>query len=88
MDRTPSFPTAKDLSALQQNDANAALAELRRLVRAGLADVYTRPFTPVGERPRWNIWLDRRVWPAGDQRVELTGVGLSPPQATRLQPQW
>jgi hypothetical protein len=78
VNRTPSsspsfspFPTAEDLSGLRQEDATAALDELRRLVCSHLADVYTRPFTPVGKRHRWNIWFDRRVRHVGDQRVEL-----------------
>lgn len=68
---SPSFPTVEDLPGQRQEDATAAIAELRRLVRSHFADVYTRPFTPVGERPRWNIWFDRRVRSFGEQRVEL-----------------
>ena len=67
----PPFPVAEDLPGLRQDDAIAALAELRRLVRSGLADVYTRPYTLAGERPRWNIWFDRRIRPFGDQRMDL-----------------
>ena len=36
--------------------AEAALALLRLLVAQDQASVYTRPYTPEGERPRWNVW--------------------------------
>ncbi len=65
------FPSPRDLPRLSQQDAKVALAELQRLVRAGLADVYRRPYTPKGERPRWNIWFSRRACPYGEQRAEL-----------------
>jgi hypothetical protein len=35
-----------------------------------VADVYTQPFTPPGERPRWNVWLGHQIKPGGE-RVEL-----------------
>ena len=35
---------------------DAALALLPLLVAQDQATVYTRPYTPEGERPRWNVW--------------------------------
>lgn len=68
---TRDFPTHEDLTHLSYDNAQTALDALRLVVNAGLASVYTRPFTPEGQRPRWNVWLDRAVWPVGEQRIEL-----------------
>lgn len=67
------FPNHRDLAFLSLADAEALLSLLRRLHAAELmGDPYTQPFTPKGERPRWNLWLSRTVWPApAEQRVEL-----------------
>jgi hypothetical protein len=50
----PDFPKRADLPHLSKQEA--ALALLRSLVAQDQATVYTRPSTPEGERPRWNVW--------------------------------
>src|SRR5262245_27429199 len=52
----PEFPERADLPRLSDQEAEAALALLRLLVAQGQATVYTRPYTPESERPRWNVW--------------------------------
>jgi hypothetical protein len=78
----PDFPECADLPHLSDQEAEAALELLRLLVDQGRASVYTRPYTPEGKRPRWNVW-DMTV-PRKGRRVELEpwamGV-LSPPSA-------
>jgi hypothetical protein len=66
----PDFPERADLPRFTDAEAYRALDELRRLVSADLADVYTQPFTPEDERARWNVWLGHRLIPGG-QRLEL-----------------
>jgi hypothetical protein len=66
----PEFPERADLPHLTDKEASAALHLLRLLVEADVADVYTQPFTPPGERPRWNVWLGHQIKPGGE-RVEL-----------------
>jgi hypothetical protein len=66
----PDFPERVDLPRMTDKEAEAALGLLRLLVSSGAADVYTRPFTPEGERPRWNVWLGERITPGG-QRLDL-----------------
>jgi hypothetical protein len=66
----PDFPERADLPRFTDVEAYRALAELRRLVGEGLADVYTQPFTPEGERARWNVWLGHQLV-RGGQRLEL-----------------
>jgi hypothetical protein len=71
--RTPPpapFPERLDLPFLTDREAYAALGLLKLLVEAGAADVYRRPFTPEGERPRWNVWLNEQIKPGGEQ-IEL-----------------
>jgi hypothetical protein len=52
----PDFSERADLPHLSEQEAEAALALLRLLVAQDRASVYTRPYTPEGERPRWNVW--------------------------------
>jgi hypothetical protein len=52
----PDSPERADLPHLSDQEAGAALALLRLLVAQHQATVYTRPSTPEGERPRWNVW--------------------------------
>jgi hypothetical protein len=52
----PEFPERADLPRLSDEQAEAALGLLRLLVAQDLATVYTRPYTPEGERRRWNVW--------------------------------
>jgi hypothetical protein len=52
----PEFPERADLPHLSEQEAETALALLRLLVAQDQATVYTRPYTPEGERPRWNVW--------------------------------
>jgi hypothetical protein len=52
----PDFPERADLPHLSEQEAAAALALLRLLVAQDQATVYTRPYTPERERPRWNVW--------------------------------
>jgi hypothetical protein len=52
----PDFPERADLPHLSDQEAEAALTLLRSLVAQDQATVYTRPYTPEGERPRWNVW--------------------------------
>jgi hypothetical protein len=67
----PSFPDPRDICPpLTPQEALAALGLLRLLVDAGVADVYTRPFMPSGQRPAWNVWLDVSVVPGG-LRIDL-----------------
>lgn len=60
MQRT-TFPTAPDLRGLNPRDAEAALAELRRIVFAGQARVSRRPFRARRERLRWNIYWNHHT---------------------------
>jgi hypothetical protein len=68
----PEVPERADLPHLSEQEAEeaeeAALALLRVLVEQDRASVYTRPYTPEGERPRWNVW---DMTPGKDRRVEL-----------------
>jgi hypothetical protein len=66
----PDFPQRLDLPQLTDKEAFAALGLLRLLVSAGTADIYMRPFTPEGERPRWNVWLGEQIKPGGE-RLDL-----------------
>jgi hypothetical protein len=52
----PDFPERADLPHLTDKEAEAALSLLRLMVANDQASVYTRPYTPEGERPRWNVW--------------------------------
>jgi len=67
---TPDFPERADLPHLTDREASAALCLLKLLVEAGAADVYRRPFTPEGQRPRWNVWLGEQIKPGGE-RIDL-----------------
>src|SRR5690242_15813184 len=77
----PDFPTRADLPHLSDQEAAAALALLRLLVAQGQATVYTRPYTPEGERPRWNVW---DMTSGTGRRIELEpwAMGGLPPRAT------
>ncbi|HEY1388861.1 MAG TPA: hypothetical protein VGF38_09980 [Ktedonobacterales bacterium] len=66
----PEYPERADLPHLTDKEASAALCLLRLLVEADVADVYTQPFTPPDERPRWNVWLGHQIRPGGE-RIEL-----------------
>ena len=57
----PTFPNVADLLNLAPADAERALAALRALVTAELADVYS---SAGSDDTRWNVWLNvtwRRV---------------------------
>ena len=64
----PDFPERADLPHLSDQEAGATLALLRFLVAQHQATVYTRPYTPEGERAHLNVG----VTTAGNgRRVEL-----------------
>lgn len=57
----PTFPSMADLPNMAPADAERALAALRALVTAELADVYS---SAGSDDTRWNVWLNitwRRV---------------------------
>lgn len=60
MKRT-TFPTTPDLRGLNPGDAEAALAELQRIVFTGQAYVSRRPFRARRERLRWNIYWNHHT---------------------------
>lgn len=64
--RKADFPTVDDLPDLECYDAARILSVLWRLCHAQVAEVYTRPYAPQDERPRWNVWLE-----ITQRRVEL-----------------
>jgi hypothetical protein len=74
------FPERADLPHLSDQEAAAALALLRLLVAQDRATVYTRPYTPEGERPRWNVW---DMTSGQGRRVELEpwAMGVLSPRA-------
>ena len=74
------FPQRADLPHLREQEAEAALALLRLLVAQDRASVYTRPYTPEGERPRWNVW---DMSSGKGRRVELEpwAIGVLVPRA-------
>ncbi|MGH7484425.1 MAG: hypothetical protein ACREMY_02330 [bacterium] len=54
LQKRPEFPSTDDLCNLPLDDARRALAALRVLVDAELADVYT---AAGNNDTRWNVWL-------------------------------
>jgi hypothetical protein len=75
----PDFPERADLPHLSEQEVEAALALLRLLVAQDHANVYTRPYTPEGERPRWNVW---ETTSGRGRRVELEpwAIGVLSPR--------
>jgi hypothetical protein len=53
----PEFPNVADLPNLAPADAERALAALRALVTAELADVYS---SAGSDDTRWNVWTNVR----------------------------
>jgi hypothetical protein len=74
------FPERADLPHLSDQEAEAALALLRLLVAQDRATVDTRPYTPEGERRRWNVW---ETTSGKGRRVELEpwAIGALSPRA-------
>jgi hypothetical protein len=66
----PDFPERADLPHLTDKEAHAALRLLQLLVEGGVADVYTRPFMPEGQRSLWNVWFGEQIKSAGE-RIDL-----------------
>jgi hypothetical protein len=75
----PDFPERADLPHLSDQEAAAALALLRLLVAQDRANVYTRPYTPQGERPRWNVW-DMRAGKGRRVELEPWAMGVLSPR--------
>lgn len=65
-----SFPTWRDLAPVipSRDEVERALEQLRQVVEAGLADIYT---AAGSHGDRWNIWFERPAWRLPEQRVEL-----------------
>jgi hypothetical protein len=75
----PDFPERADLPHLSDQEAEAALAPLRLLLAQDQATVYTRPYTPEGERPRWNVW-DMRAGKGRRVELEPWAMGVLAPR--------
>jgi hypothetical protein len=80
------IPRMRDIKravpGITRAQAIAAWAELRRLVRADLADCYTS-FGSHGTRRQ--VWLSRRVQPIDEQRVSLADWCLAFVEAANAQ---
>lgn len=65
-----SFPTWRDLAPviMSREESEQAIEQLRQVVEAGLAEVYT---AAGSHGNRWNIWFERPAWLLPEQRVEL-----------------
>ncbi|HEY7094905.1 MAG TPA: hypothetical protein VH393_17110 [Ktedonobacterales bacterium] len=54
----PDFPERVHLPHLTDKEATAALDLLRLLVTRNEATVYQQPYTPIGDPPRWSVWIN------------------------------